>query len=415
VNAKRRQVPNNIEAEESLIGACLLSVDAIDVARTRFDMKPEDFYKPSHGEIFSACVALRAEQSAVDLVTVSEELRQRGSLDKVGGRKALMQLQANTPASANAHHYARTVAELAAYRRAIKFATDFANAAYDEDGETLDKLLNERVERTIAHAVPQVSVDEDATDVNDLLATEHAYDWIVEGLIERGDWTMFTGGEGGGKTTLIRQIDVAVACGIHPFTLLPITPRRVLHLDFQDTAGQNAREFEKITSRAGVVVPRGMLSLQIKRDGVNLLTTAAQSWIEAQIEKTHAEIVSFGPLYKIFQAPAGQKKHDEEVAERVAALLDGIAEKYGVAFLIEAHAPHGHDNDRAGWRPYGASLWQRHPNFGFGLSPIRDENKRQVGVRLRRWREDRDVERQWPTRLFYGTVWPWEAPREDVL
>jgi replicative DNA helicase len=393
----------------------MLSHVAIDAARARYDMRPDDFYKPSHGEIFAAICALRDEKTGVDVVTLSEELRVRGSLDRLGGRRALLHIQSNTPASANAVHYARVVAECAAYRRAIAWAGEFADAAYEEDGEKLDRLLAEKVERTIAHAIPQVSIDEGATDVNDLLADDHDYDWLVEGLIERGDWVMFTGGEGGGKTTLIRQIDVMVACGIHPFTYAPITPRRVLHLDFQDTAGQNAREFEKITTRGKVTVPRGMLQLQIKRDGVNLLSAAAQRWIESQIERTEAEVVSFGPLYKIFQAPAGQKKHDEEVAERVAALLDGIAEKYGVAFLIEAHAPHGHDNDRAGWRPYGASLWQRHPNFGFGLAPIRDDNKRQVGVRLRRWREDRDARREWPTRLFYGSVWPWEAPRDEVL
>ena len=129
----------------------------------------------------------------------------------------------------------------------------------------------------------------------------------------------------------------------------------------------------------------------------------------------------FSATDKIYAAPHGTSKHDEDVAEQVAQALDEIAERTGCAYLIEAHAPHGNAGDRAGWRPIGASLWQRHPHFGHGFQPRSrsKEDRKIVGVTLRRWREDRDKNREWPDRLDYGRPgtldFPWMAPPEDVF
>ena len=91
-----RVPPHNLEAEESLIGAMLLSRDAIAASLER--CSASDFYRPSHGQIFSAITTLYGRGEPADAVTVSEQLRRNGVLDDIGGTAALVALQSNTPA-----------------------------------------------------------------------------------------------------------------------------------------------------------------------------------------------------------------------------------------------------------------------------------------------------------------------------
>ena len=112
--------PHNLEAEESLLGAMLLSRDAI--ASAMEICKPEDFYKSSHGHIFSAITSLFSQGEPADWVTVTEELRRRGLLETIGDPSVFVSLQANTPSIGNAEYYARIIEELALLRRLVSVA-----------------------------------------------------------------------------------------------------------------------------------------------------------------------------------------------------------------------------------------------------------------------------------------------------
>ncbi|MEX1007016.1 MAG: replicative DNA helicase [Acidimicrobiia bacterium] len=153
-----RVPPHNLEAEESLLGAMLLSRDAITAAvEARVD--GPDFYKPAHGHIYDAVQSLYGQGEPADPVTVAEELRRADLLEFVGGRAALLQIQASTPASANAGHYARIVNELALLRRLIAVAGDISEMGYDSPDdvtETLDRaesLVFEVAERRVAETM----------------------------------------------------------------------------------------------------------------------------------------------------------------------------------------------------------------------------------------------------------------------
>ena len=100
-----RVPPHNLDAEESLLGAMLLSRDAIS-ASTEARVETTDFYKPAHAHVYDAIMALYGVGEPVDPVTVADELRRSDLLDLIGGRAALLRIQAETPASANATHYA---------------------------------------------------------------------------------------------------------------------------------------------------------------------------------------------------------------------------------------------------------------------------------------------------------------------
>jgi replicative DNA helicase len=157
-----RVPPHNLEAEESLLGAMLLSRDAITAA-VEAGVEASDFYKPAHTHLFDAVMSLYGQGEPVDPVTVAEELRRADLLDSLGGRQTLLHLQASTPASANATHYAKIVNELALLRRLIGVAGDIAEMGYDDSQdvvETLDRaesLVFEVAERRVSESMVKVS------------------------------------------------------------------------------------------------------------------------------------------------------------------------------------------------------------------------------------------------------------------
>jgi replicative DNA helicase len=120
--------PHNLEAEESLLGAMLLSRDAIASAMEL--CKPEDFYKSSHGHIFTAITSLFSQGEAADWVTVTEELRRRGLLESIGDPSVFVSLQANTPSIGNAEYYAKIIEELALLRRLVSVAGEITELGY---------------------------------------------------------------------------------------------------------------------------------------------------------------------------------------------------------------------------------------------------------------------------------------------
>ncbi len=121
--------PHSFEAEESLLGAMLLSRDAIAVGVEA--VGPDDFYKPSHANVFAAITSLYARGEPADAVTVSEELRRGGILEASGGTSALLSLQADTPAISSAPRYARIVEDHSMLRRLIGAAYEIAEIGYE--------------------------------------------------------------------------------------------------------------------------------------------------------------------------------------------------------------------------------------------------------------------------------------------
>jgi len=120
--------PNNLEAEESLLGSMLLSTDATAAAIEI--CTAADFYKPAHGHIFGAIVALFERGEPVDAVTVADELQRSSLLEAIGDPALLVSLQANTPSVANAVHYARIVEEHSLLRRLVGVAAEIAEIGY---------------------------------------------------------------------------------------------------------------------------------------------------------------------------------------------------------------------------------------------------------------------------------------------
>jgi replicative DNA helicase len=174
-----RVPPSNLDAEQSLLGAMLLSEHAVSSSATI--VQADDFYKPAHRHIFEAVQTLYATGRGVDPLTVAEELDRAGVLDAVGGAATLVSLQANTPAITNAEHYARIVEEKALLRKLIGAANDVAELGYsplDDIEKTIDSA------ESLIFSVAQRRNSDTLAELAPLL--DQALEQLEE-LYERGD------------------------------------------------------------------------------------------------------------------------------------------------------------------------------------------------------------------------------------
>ncbi|MDQ4132229.1 MAG: replicative DNA helicase [Actinomycetota bacterium] len=174
-----RVPPHSLEAEESLLGAMLLSRDAI-VAAVEARLTPGDFYKPAHGHIFDAITSLYGQGEPADPVTVAETLRRADVLEAVGGGAVLISLQAGTPAIGNAARYARIVEEYSLLRRLIAVANQIAEIGYRPAGDVSAAV---DYAESLVFEVAQRRVTDSMLPIRQLL--ERHLDHI-EALYERG-------------------------------------------------------------------------------------------------------------------------------------------------------------------------------------------------------------------------------------
>ena len=149
-----RVPPHNLSAEESLLGALLLSREVVNQI-SELGVQVEAFYKPSHQHIFAAIRGLMSQGLPVDIVTVADELRRNGILDEIGGPAALLDLQNSTPAISNASRYAKIVNDTALLRRLISVAGDITEMAYMEPDD-VQKALDEAESRVYSIADDRV-------------------------------------------------------------------------------------------------------------------------------------------------------------------------------------------------------------------------------------------------------------------
>ncbi len=199
-----RVPPHNLNAEESLLGALLLSRDVVDQVG-ELGVMVDHFYKPSHQHIFAAIRGLTATGQPVDAVTVADELRRNGLLDEIGGAQTLLELQNTTPAISNASRYAKIVQDTAMLRKLIGVASDIAEIAYLEPDD-VTKALDEA--ETKVFEVAEERVTDSIRSLTDLLPL--AMDKLQE-TFERGD--IITG-----TATGFTDLD-EILSGLQPSTL----------------------------------------------------------------------------------------------------------------------------------------------------------------------------------------------------
>lgn len=164
VASLERVPPQNLEAEMAVLGSMLLEEEALaDAAEV---LEEAAFYKDAHRKIFSAILALYQRQVAVDLVTLTEELKRRETLEDIGGPSYLATLTSVVPTAANVEHYCRIVKEKAVLRALITVSTHITKDCYEGPPEP-DQLLDQAEQRIFEIASKKIRTD--AVSVKELI------------------------------------------------------------------------------------------------------------------------------------------------------------------------------------------------------------------------------------------------------
>jgi hypothetical protein len=395
-----RTPPHDLAAERAVLGAALLQPDIVpDIAAI---LRDDDWYLAAHETVWHAITDRAATGQPVDVITIAADIGLHRTLTGHGGPLYVNALAADPAVTiANVTWHARVVSARAAERRTIELGTKLVQAGHGaaEPDQVRGWLEAHLADRNVADR-PRLQV----RDIDTFLHQDDeddAYDWVIPGFLERQDRLMLTGPEGGGKSTLCRQIAVMAAAGMHPFTgeLLDTAPR-VLYIDLENSERQSRRKLRPLRVQAGSLLEDPTrLSIEVRSAGVDLLQADELRWFLDVVDAARPDLLITGPLYRM----ASGDPVEEKTAKPVSMALDRVRER-GCAVLIETHTPHAASGQRKRpTRPYGASLWLRWPEFGLHLSAEGE---------IEHWRGARD-ERDFPMALARGGDWPWTPVTDE--
>ena len=232
---------------------------------------------------------------------------------------------------------------------------------------------------------------------------DDSYDWLSEGLLERGERVIVVAAEGVGKSMLARQMAICMGAGLHPFTGERMSPLTTLTIDlenpdkiFRRTSRRIMEQARKSTWLSGTAVIQAHFKLL--PSGVNLLNGSDQKGIMALVEEVKPDILFMGPLYKSFIDPGGRSA--ESIATEIAMFYDRLRDEHNCALWLEQHAPLGNGLSGRDLRPFGSAVWSRWPEFGLSLSnSVTSPGYYEVGT----FRGSRD-ERKWPKIMHRGRM-----------
>jgi replicative DNA helicase len=177
-----RVPPQDLEAEQSVLGAMLLSPEAIRMVIPI--CKEQDFYREANRKLYKAIVALDDRKEPVDAITLSAELKRMGEFDTIGGLSALTALADRVPTAANAEYYAQIVKEKAAARKLIAAATQVVSDAY-ADSLPIKELLDD-AEHRIFEAT-ELRESKDFASIKELIGK--SYEYVNELTTKEGNIT----------------------------------------------------------------------------------------------------------------------------------------------------------------------------------------------------------------------------------
>ena len=204
-----RTPPQDLAAEQCVLGAMMLSKDAIaDVIET---LRGTDFYRPAHEIVFDAITDLYARGEPADAITVAAELTKRGEMARIGGAPYLHTLVASVPLAANAGYYAHIVREKAILRRLVEAGTKIVQLGYAGEGEVDDVVDQAQAE---IYSVTEKRTTEDYAPLKDIM--EGALDEI-EAIDSRGDAMV-------GVPTGFTDLD-ELTNGLHPGQMIIVAAR----------------------------------------------------------------------------------------------------------------------------------------------------------------------------------------------
>ncbi|MDR3070903.1 MAG: replicative DNA helicase [Propionibacteriaceae bacterium] len=281
-----RVPPQDVAAEQSVLGAMMLSKDAIsDVTAI---LKPQDFYRPAHEQVYEAIIDLDSRNEPADAITVADELAKRGQIGKIGGHMYLHELLETVSIASNAGYYAEIVHEKAVLRRLVEASTRIAQLGYAGRGDVSD--IVDEAQQVIFKVVD----GEDREEVQPLA------DLIGETLDEMEQLTKHD--ERAGVPTGFAEFD-DLTNGLHPGQMVIIAARpamgkSTLALDFARAAAikheQTTAFFSLEMSKSEIVMKLISAETGIKLEAIRKGMIDDNHWARIA-QKTG--VISSAPLY----------------------------------------------------------------------------------------------------------------------
>lgn len=252
-----RLPPQNVEAEQSVLGSLMLEKDAI--IKVADLVKVGDFYKEDHNRIYEAMLALYDEREPIDVLSIANRLEERGELERVGGSGYLASLVNSVPSAANIGHYAKLVQKKALLRRLIAAASQIVDMGYDES-EDIQAVLDDAEQKIFQ--VSQKYIQQDFVPIKSILET--AFNRIDE--LHKGDHSMR------GVATHFPDLDHILA-GLQKSDLVILAAR--------PSVGKTSLALD-IARQVGVFgkVPVGVFSLEMSSDQLIDRMLAAQAGVD---------------------------------------------------------------------------------------------------------------------------------------
>jgi replicative DNA helicase len=248
-----RTPPQDVIAEQSVLGGMLLSKDAIsEVVEI---LRERDFYRPAHELIYDAIIDLYSRGEPADPVTVSAELTKRGDLTRAGGAPYLHTLISSVPTAANASYYAKIIRERAIMRRLVEAGTKIVQLGYTVEGEVDDAVNAAQAE---VHAVTERRAAEDYIQLSELLPA--AFDEIEK---------ISSGVMGEGVKSGFKDLD-ALTHGFHPGNMIVLAARPAVG---KSTLGLDIARYASIHKGDTSVI----FSLEMSRSEITMRMLSAEA------------------------------------------------------------------------------------------------------------------------------------------
>lgn len=347
---------------------------------------------------------LRLAQQPCDPMTLSDEMTRRGTIGRIGGSAEIHRVYGFWFGSWE--YSAQVVARASRLRRLEAVGVRLTGMVGMDDADP--HVLAQKTLEEAQAIVDGIEAEGDITTptIGELLSSEdEPYDWVIPGLLERGDRLVLTGSEGLGKSMLQRQMAVAAASGVHPLNHEDIPPVRVLIIDCENGPKKIKRSMRSLVhvGKMRGQDPSNRILVEAIPEGLDLTKPEDEAWLVSRVSALQPDLLFVGPVYRLHAA----NPNDEEVARKITKVLDRCRMAANCALVTEAHAGHGPQDQSRPVRPTGSSLWLRWPEFGYGLRAadgFHPTDNRVVDFVA--WRGDRE-ERQWPQQLRGGGVWPW--------
>lgn len=252
-----RTPPQDLAAEQSVLGGMLISKDAI--ADVIAQIQSQDFYRPAHETIFDTIIELYGHGEPADAITVVAELNKRGELSRIGGAPYIHDLISMVPTAANAGYYARIVRERSVMRRLVEAGTRIVQLGYATDGAEVDEVVNNA--QAEIYNVTENRTSEDYVVLGDFIG--EAVDDIEEAQNRTGGFT--------GVPTGITDFD-RLTNGLHPGQMIVVAARPAMG---KSTFGIDIVRSASIKHKMSSVV----FSLEMSRNEIATRILAAEGRI----------------------------------------------------------------------------------------------------------------------------------------